>query len=194
MQKKFSSPFRSVTCDAHVQMPYVILKKMVIRSLPSCCFRKCLFFSLSQWPNFLYIFAFGMATERPRMQKWQEGEAWLANRSIASFFVFVLTDLAFLSFLHGRPSANPPKGKNTKEIRSQNKRAKRKVLKTTRQQDILHKNKQNFIWFCDTRIARDRPDTLVQIPYAFRPIYFRNALGGSKSDLFDPWKCAIPGR
>ena len=86
MQKGFCNPFRSVTCDAHVQMPYVILKKMVIQSLPSCCFRTCLFFSLSQWPNFLYIFAFGMATERPRMQKWQEGEAWLANRSIACFF------------------------------------------------------------------------------------------------------------
>ena len=46
--KKFCNLFRSVTCDAHVQMPYVILKKMVIQSLPSSCFRTCLFFSLSQ--------------------------------------------------------------------------------------------------------------------------------------------------
>ena len=39
MHKGFCNPFRSVTCDAHVQMPYVILKHIVNNSLPSCCFQ-----------------------------------------------------------------------------------------------------------------------------------------------------------
>ena len=43
MHKGFCNPFRSATCDAHVQMPYVILKKNVKQSLPSCCFQRFLF-------------------------------------------------------------------------------------------------------------------------------------------------------
>ena len=57
---------------------------------------------------------------------------------------------------------------------------------------MLHENKQNFIRNCDMRIARDRHDTLVQISYAFRAIYFRNALGGQKSDFLDPPKSRNP--
>ena len=78
--------------------------------------------------------------------------------------------------------------------RASSQAAKNKIVENNKKGRISTRKNTKLHKVAETHFCARRTRHLSQLPYAFRPIYFRNALGGQTSVFWTPLKSRNPAR